>query len=185
MAGRRPKPLAMHKLNGNPSKLSKAVLEGADNPTPEAGIPEMPKGMPLAARREWRRIVPLLLANGLLSKVDGKPLAQYCIAFARGEEAQKLIDKYGPVIQTSFRDKEGNIVIGDLKNNPAVSQALAWSKLMKSYLIEFGLTPASRRNLKIAKESANDPVEEFMNRSKPTGTGPIPVPMRPEDAPDE
>ncbi len=181
MGGRRPKPLAMHQLNGNPSMLSKAELSGADNPQPESGVPEMPKGMPLAARREWRRITVLLLGNGLLSLVDGKALAQYCIAFARSEEAQKLIDKYGPVIQTSYQAEDGSLVVGDLKTNPAVTQAMQWAKILKSFLIEFGLTPASRRNLKIQKQEQDDPGSDFMNRRKPTGTGPIPVPVKPED----
>jgi P27 family predicted phage terminase small subunit len=185
MAGRRPKPLAMHQLNGNPSMLSKAELSGADNPQPENGIPEMPKGMARLARREWKQITPLLLSNGLLSKVDGKALLAYCEAYARWQEAAKLIDKYGPVIRTSFETKDGEIILGDLKSNPAVSQTMQWLKLMKSYLIEFGLTPASRRNLKINKVPANDPGEDFMNRRKLTSVGSIPTPVRPEDMIDE
>ena len=181
MAGRRPKPLAMHQLNGNPSMLSKAELTGADNPQPESGIPEMPKGMALLARREWKHITPLLLKNGLLSGVDGKALMAYCEAYGRWQEASKLVDKYGPVIRTSFQTDEGEIVLGDLKTNPAVSQSMQWLKLMKSFLIEFGLTPASRRNLKINKTPVNDPGEDFMNRRKLTSVGSIPVPVRPED----
>lgn len=182
MAGRRPKPLAMHQLNGNPSMLNQRELSGVDNPQPETGLPEMPKGMPRAARREWKQITPLLLANGLLSTVDGKAIMGYCVAYARWEEADKLIDKYGPVIQTSYEDKQGNLVIGDLKANPAVAQADKWLSRMKSFLIEFGLTPASRRNLKVTKKDANDPMTNFLNRKKPN-SGPIPIPVRPEDMP--
>lgn len=183
MAGRRPKPLAMHRLNGNPSMLNAAELSGVENPQPELGIPEMPKGMMPAARREWKAICKLLLTNGLLTLVDGKALMAYCNAYARAEEAQKIIDKYSPVIQTSFLDKEGNLVIGDLKANPAVAQAKMWLSLMKSFLIEFGLTPASRRNLKAVRKAPGDPMEDFMNSNRSSGP-PIPIPMRPEDEPD-
>lgn len=186
MAGRRPKPLAMHKLNGNPSMLSKAELEGRDNPQPESGIPEMPKGMPALARREWRRITRELLAIGLLSMADGKALMGYCVAYAYWQEADKLIHKYGQVIQTSFQDAQtGETIIGDLKANPACGLADKWLARMKSFLTEFGLTPASRRNLKVTKAPANDPGEDFMNRRKLTGTSSIPVPVRPEDMPAE
>ena len=138
--------------------------------------------MPLLARREYRRITQDLLTVGLLSKVDGKALMGYCVAYAYWQEADKLIHKYGQVIQTSFEDKKtGEIIIGDLKANPACGLADKWLSRMKSFLIEFGLTPASRRNLKIAKVATNDPGEEFMNRRKPLGTGPIPMPVRPED----
>lgn len=169
MAGRRPKPLEIHRINGNPSMLSKAELEGKDNVNPEKGAPEMPKGMPHVARREWKKITKELLAIGVLSRVDGKALMGYCVAYANWQAAQKCLDKYGPVIQTSFQDeKTGEIILGDLKNNPAASQAKIWLMAMKSFLIEFGLTPAARRNLKIEKKDEEDPMQQFLNRKQKT-----------------
>jgi len=43
---------------------------------------------------------------------------------------------------------------------------------MKSYLIEFGLTPASRTKLKIAPKPVEDPMAKFLNENgaaNPTG----------------
>lgn len=177
MPGRRPKPLAMHALNGNPSMMSKAELSGSDNPRPDPGLPEMPKGMPKAARREWKQVTKLLLANGLLTNVDGKALAGYCICFARQEEAQKLIDKFGPVIQTSFLNREGDVIIGDLKANPAVAMADKWLARMKSFLVEFGLTPASRRNLHVEAKKPGDEMEDYLSQKRPRA----PITVRPED----
>lgn len=182
MAGRRPKPTAIHKLNGNPSMMSKEELEGADNPQPELVAPELPRGLSHAARREWHRIVHDLLEIGVLSKVDGKALAAYCICYARNEEAQKDIDKYGQVIQTSYKDsRTEEIIVGDLKANPAVGNALKWMTAMKSFLIEFGLTPASRRNLKITKK-VDDQMEQFLKRkSSRPATGPLLMPVPPDE----
>lgn len=180
MAGRRPKPAAMHRLNGNPSMLSKSELNEAENPQPALVEPEMPKGMPKPARREWRRIVPLLLNLGVLAETDGLALAAYCQAHALVEQAQKEIDAHGLTFIQKFENKEGDIVDGDIKANPAVTIFMQAQKVMKSFLIEFGLTPASRRNLKINKKAAGDPMEAFMNRkSRPQGKGPTlltPVP---------
>ena len=181
MAGRRPKPLAIHRLNGNPSMMSKADLEGADDVQTEVEAPEMPRGLSRAGRREWKRIVRDLLEIGCVSKVDGKALAAYCDCFARWEEARKLIDKYGQVIETTFMSKDGELIVGDLKANPACGLADKWLGRMKSYLIEFGLTPASRRNLKLTKRASADPMEQFLNRKKPQGESkPLLTPVAPD-----
>lgn len=179
MAGRRPKPLAMHKLNGNPSMLSKAELSGRDNPQPKLAIPEMPKGMPPLARREWKKMTQLLFSNGLLSLVDGKALMGYCVAYANWQNAQRALDQYGAVIRTEFQDNEGETHMGDLKSNPAAAQVKVFLALMKSFLIEFGMTPASRRNLKVDKSTPNDPMEEFMKRD--TQERPLLVPTQPDE----
>ena len=174
MAGRRPKPLAIHQLNGNPSHLSQADLSGMKNPQPELVNPEMPKGMSKSARREWRRIVPLLREVGVLSKIDGLALAAYCDAHGMVEEAEKLIRKGGMTFVSHFEDGEGNIVDGDIKANPAVAIKFQALKVMKSFLIEFGLTPASRSKLKIDKPAADDKMEAFL-RKRPAQVTPFVV----------
>lgn len=183
MAGRRPKPLAIHKLNGNPRHMSKAELNGDDNPKPALTAPEMPKGLPRAARREFRRMVPLLQAIGVISEVDGLALAEYCRAHALIEQAQKEIDKNGMTFITHFEDKDGNVIAGDIKANPACSILSTQQKVMKSFLIEFGLTPASRSKLKITKKSDEDPMTQFLNRKTPSAPLQFtpPAPVAPEE----
>lgn len=182
MGGRRPKPLAIHKLNGNPRHMSKAELNGDNNPQPALTAPEMPKGLPRAARREFRRMVPLLQAIGVISEVDGLALAEYCRAHALIEMAQKEIDKNGMTFITYFEDKDGNAIAGDIKANPACSILSTQQKVMKSFLIEFGLTPASRSKLKITKKADADPMEQFLNRKTPSAPLAFapPVPVAPE-----
>jgi len=173
MGGRRPKPLAIHQLNGNPRHFSKAELNGADNPQPDLIEPEMPKGMPKAARREWRRIVPLLKEINVLSKVDGLALAAYCRAHSLVEQAAKEIETGGLTFRVMYEDEDsGKMVPGEIKANPAVGIYMNAMKVMKSFLIEFGLTPASRSKLKVSKSSEADPMANYLNR-KP-GTPPIP-----------
>lgn len=182
MAGRRPKPLAMHRLNGNPSMLSKAEIDAASNPEPRTAVPEMPKGMPKAARREWKHIVPLLVTNGLLTEVDGLALAAYCQAHALVEKAQKEIDETGITFTTHYENEDGTIVDGDIKANPAVAIYLQALKTMKAFLIEFGLTPASRRNLKVNRSDNKDPMEQYIDRKRPQSTGtPLLTPVSPDE----
>jgi P27 family predicted phage terminase small subunit len=190
VAGRRPLPTALKELAGNPGH--RPLNDAEAKPEPRA--PEMPKGMCAAARREWGNIVPLLLKLGLLTRIDGKALAAYCDSYAHWEQARKDIKKYGLVIQSPKCDKLGNVIMvsGDgseildeesgtvrkrilyeLKANPAVSIYNTFAKLMKAYLIEFGLTPASRSKLKIEKPADSDPMEDFLRNRGADGAGQV------------
>ena len=184
MAGRRPKPTAIKELQGNPGHRPL----NAQEPVAPKGEPEMPKGMLPAARREWKRIVPLLIKLGILSSIDGKALAAYCDTYAHWERARKDIEKYGLVIEEPVLDKFNNpICVGaipglppeagakylvKLKQNPAVQIYATFGKMMKSFLIEFGLTPASRAKLKVeAGDGAPDPFEALMALRQAPGIG--------------
>lgn len=182
MAGRRPKPMAMHRLNGNPRHFSQAELNEDDNPQPALIEPEMPKGLSKAARREWKRIVPRLLEIGVLSQVDGRALAAYCDAAAMVEQATKEIVKDGLTFKEEFEDRNGVVHVGSIKANPAVSIKFNAMKVMKTFLIEFGLTPASRRNLKIKPKDDGDAMDKFMKGRRPGGAIPFtaPAPIAPE-----
>ncbi|MGH3631560.1 MAG: phage terminase small subunit P27 family [Sciscionella sp.] len=177
MAGRRPKPLAIHRFEENKSHLSQAELNGGDNPQPELSRPEMPKGMSRGAKREYRRICPLLEAIGVLSIIDGRALAAYCDAAAMVEQAEKEIVKNGMTFVSHFEDKHGNDIVGDIKQNPAVAIKFTAMKVMKSFLIEFGLTPASRAKLKVTKPA--QPEDNFMKPRVPSG----PLVFKPTAAP--
>lgn len=161
----RPKPTALKKLAGNPGNYP---LNDAE-PTPTVGVPEMPKGLRRAAQREWKRIVSELLQLGVLTVVDGKALAMYCDAYADWQEAQRDCVKHGLVLDSPVLDEENKpIIVGGQaltvrKVNPAFTVKSAAQKTLKSFLIEFGLTPASRAKLKIPAKPKVDPMEAFLN----------------------
>lgn len=156
--GHNAKPTAIKALQGNAGHRK----PNHDEPKPDLGVPEKPKGMPRAASREWDRIVPALLKLGVLSIVDGKALAAYCDAYAYWEKARKEMDDHGLVVEEPILNKEGDEIGSKYKANPAVSIYATMGKLMKSFLVEFGLTPASRSKLKIEKPKPVDPMDEFM-----------------------
>lgn len=129
MAGRRPKPTKLKILNGNPGKRP---LPG-DEIDPGSGAPDMPSWLPHAAQDEWRRIVPRLLALGLLSDVHLGALVGYCEAFAEVKLCLETLAA-GAFVETP----------SGLKTHPAARLKDAASKRMKGYLVEFGLTPAAQ-----------------------------------------
>jgi P27 family predicted phage terminase small subunit len=155
MPGRRPKSTRLKILEGNRGHRR---IDG-DDFQPPVGVPEMPKGLSPAARREFRFMCRELLDRELLTVVDGKALTVYCEAYSQAQDALRDIEKYGQLIDIPPLDRktgkvklgaDGRPVIGHRQKNPAIGTYKQMSRLMKSFLTEFGLTPASRRNLNIS-----------------------------------
>lgn len=102
----------------------------------------------------------------MLSLIDGKALAAYCHAYARWSQAEEEVDRLGLIISEGIYDKEGNELGTKYKRNPAVTISNDALKMMKSFLIEFGMTPAARSRLRVEKpaDEGKDPFEKFLNR---------------------
>jgi P27 family predicted phage terminase small subunit len=142
MRGRKPVPAAVTAVKGNPGKRKAR----ADPPAPPEAAPACPDHLSDAARAEWRRIVPELLAVGVLATVDRAALALYCVAYARWEDAeQKLIESGGEVVKT----RSGYPI-----QNPYLSIANKAMDQIHRYLAEFGMSPSSR--MRVAKSSHGD-----------------------------
>jgi len=150
MPGPPPKPTALKQLEGNPGKRRLNRKE------PKFScIQKCPSFLDAEAKREWRRISAELLAVGLLTSADRVALAGYCAAFSRWVKAEKLRQQAPAVLQSKRT--------GALYSNPIVGEASAALDQLRKYLIEFGLTPASRSRLQIEPSSKDtDPFTEFM-----------------------
>ena len=154
MAGRRPLPTAIKKLTGN---AGHRPLNDAEPEVP-AGCPERPKGLNWVARREWNNITRDLAAAGLLTRVDGKALMGYCDAYSDWQAAQAMCVKHGISIQQMG-------AFGMVwKTAPWFNQKMMALKTMKSFLIEFGLTPASRARLKVEKPKGDPEGDAVLSR---------------------
>lgn len=164
-SGRRPLPTAVKKLRGNAGKRK---LNDAE-PTPVMGIPEMPKGLGKVAAAEWNSIVPDLMQLGVLSKIDGKALAAYCHAFARWFQAERDVEKYGLLVEEPVLVAGVDSGYIRLKKNPACTVSETAMKTMKSFLVEFGMTPAARSRIRIEKPKEADPFEAYLKKGSSAG----------------
>lgn len=133
MRGRKPKPTALKLLEGNPGKRALP----RDEPRPAAGLPTCPTHLCAKARREWRRIGQELAAVGMITRVDRAALAAYCAAYARWADAETKAQEQGILVKTN----------GQVMTNPYIRVAESAMKLMRQFLVEFGLTPSSRSRL--------------------------------------
>jgi P27 family predicted phage terminase small subunit len=113
----------------------------------------MPQWLTGDARKEWKRIVPILEKMGILAEVDRTMLALYCKAYAEWREADDLIK--------SLLIKQPS---GRICQHPAlVIRDSAFHRLYKT-CSEFGMSPSSRTGLSITPKSRkNDDKSRFFN----------------------
>lgn len=144
--GPKPKPIALKLLGGNPgNRPAQATGTGRAR----KGRPEKPADLTGEASREWDRIVPELEAAGWLAVVDRAGLSAYCFAWAQMVWAESVMQAEGAIIREPVQTSKGEIIPGfeKLKAHPAVKIHAEASGRVRSYLAEFGLTPASRSRL--------------------------------------
>jgi P27 family predicted phage terminase small subunit len=150
MPGPPPKPTALKTLAGNPGH--RPLNHAEPQPT---GVPKCPPHLDKDAKKEWKRISKELIALGLLTEVDRAALAAYCSAWSRWVAAEEHIAKLGLVVKAPS---------GYPINNPYVGIANVAMDQMRRFLIEFGLTPASRSRIHIDQKQKSDvdPFTAFM-----------------------
>jgi len=133
------------------------------NPDPPLGIPQPPKKLDGDAKKEWTRMLERLNLSRTLSTVDDGALYQYCRLFAETESIAETRDGILATIAL-LEQRLGEI---ELSNEGYVVTLQELSKLrhleagaltrvrmgrmaLRAYLVEFGLTPASRGRVKVA-----------------------------------
>jgi P27 family predicted phage terminase small subunit len=165
--GHNRKPTRLKKLQGNPGKRNTNRRE----PRPRPGAPQKPASLAKEAHAEWDRISPILEKMGVLTTADGAALEAYCKLHALNLKAEAAIEKYGIVLA-----KVDEVGVSVLKKNPAVSIFESTSRLIRSFLQEFGLTPASRSKVAASEGrdlepdvKAQDQLQDFLDR-KPAST---------------
>ncbi len=167
--GTRRKPRALHLVDGTlqASRHGSAADAAADARANRATrVPCPPAALKGSARAEWRRIAPLLHERGLLSTRDRAALTAYCRAWGVMIDAQKVIDAEGLFVVSA----KGNRI-----QHPAVGVANRASVELRSYLIEFGLSPSAEARLTGGAKQDADPLAEFERedrKQREAGRGP-------------
>lgn len=130
----RPKPTKVKDRQGNP---------GHRRPNPAEpdwqGATTCPHWLPTPAKSEWRRLAPHLELQGMLTPATRAAFAGYCLAYAQVVIAARFLESRAACGSLKYRNRKS----GALKAWPEVAIIHASSELMRKYLIEFGLTPAS------------------------------------------
>lgn len=153
MAGRRPKPTHLKVVTGNPGKRKLNDKE----PMPEREIPSPPSHLTDWGKVAWVKLTMLLDGMGILTVADTLALERLCDIYADILQLRITIAEEG---RTYTVQTEGGFLI---KANPAVAMLADADRRFKSYLVEFGLTPAARTKVKVNgdDDKKEDPLNQF------------------------
>lgn len=76
MGNRGPKPVPTAVLSHRGSWRAKIK---PNEPKPQNGTPQCPQWLNGEAKKIWKKIVPQLVRNGIMTKLDGFAFARYCL----------------------------------------------------------------------------------------------------------
>lgn len=117
--------------------------------------PAPPSWLSLDAKKEWRRIMPILVKRRILTTADLGSVENYCICIGTAREAERHLQQHGHVFE-AFKDTEDGIVSVGMKRNPSslvLKDAIAASRQLAA---ELGLTPVSRSRPAIREDDDDD-----------------------------
>lgn len=137
VAGRKPKPTAQKKLEGNPGKRK---LNGSE-PKATPGAPDCPAYVTGEARKEWDRVIPLLAEMELLAHADLGTIATYCQAYGEAFDAQLKLNKEGLTVKVN----------GQVIPHPLINIRRKAQQMMLSAGSQLGLNPSARSRIHIEK----------------------------------
>lgn len=154
MAGRRPTPSALKLVTGNPGKRPLNKKE----PKPRTRTPVCPPHLDAKGKAVWKKLCAILKRMGVLTEADGLALERLCDCYSDILQCRDLVEQAGRTYTTI--DQNSNTLI---KSNPAVAQLRAADAQFKSYLVEFGLTPAARSKVNVDPDDKkkDDPLGSY------------------------
>ena len=155
--GRKAIPSKIIDLRGGTAHTHKKPRE--NEPEPACVVPSCPSFLSEDAKKEWKRIVPLLDDVKLLSYMDMSVVAAYCQAYGEWKNAVTELHKEG-----------AGMVILDVRGIPKLNPWVklsreAFDRMLKAGAL-LGLSPSSRVGLKVEKPKSASKAEKFRARKK-------------------
>lgn len=154
------KPTQLKMIQGNPGKrqLNNDVKFSASDK-----VPEPLKHLDKIAKKEWKRLAPVVFKVGLLTEGDLAAFGSYCSAYSTWYHAEKnlqaAMSENGGVM-TFVTDK------GYQQQIPEVGIVNQARLNMVKIAREFGLTPSSRSGITAAEKDEENSIMEFIRGSK-------------------
>jgi P27 family predicted phage terminase small subunit len=124
---------------------------------PEVGAPSMPRDLSREAKKAWKRLVPELVRYNLLSKVDADALEDLCETIGLIKILRRSINATQELLLTKDEDPARAIEVatpnGMRIQSPTYQALNREREKLRSWLAEFGLTPAQRARVTTAIRS--------------------------------
>ena len=150
-----PKPSNIARAEGNPGKRRLNDRE----PQPRNVAPKCPDHLDERARKEWRRLVPVLRRMKVLTEADGMALGNLCQTYSTLIKAQAKLSELGIL----YKSPSGYVMQSPLLG--IVNQCVdTINKLSR----EFGLTPAARSRIIAHEEDyGEDELHRLLSMPRP------------------
>jgi len=144
-----PQPLPLKVLGGNAGRRPLDLSAGVN---PPIAVPDAPRHLGRAARKEWKRITPLLEELGLISGLDRAALALYCQTAGRLDELETAFNaKVQSLVDQGTAYSEAVYLVSYSVTPSGYAQQSVLAQLINRnreqvhrYLMHFGLSPAAR-----------------------------------------
>lgn len=171
----------VHILHGNQSKKTAAQLTDSSL-QPVNEIPGCPAHLLKEAKKEWKRITPVLIQYGLLSKLDRAALAAYCQSWAllvyveeRIRRNMELAEKKRAECESKGEEYKGGDGLVEITSNGNMIYSPYWVMRTRAHyaceraLINFGLSPAARGRVTPSTRLQKDLFDTPAEPGAPTG----------------
>jgi P27 family predicted phage terminase small subunit len=145
-AGRKPKPVELRLIQGNPGKRPV-------KPTPKYAplTDHAPNELPPLGKALWRRLTQHLKPIQLVQATDREALLVLCDMWATYCSAMAVVREHGTLVTTRSKSNER----AGLTVNPAWRVARDAARQMEGLWGSFGLTPADRARLTMGDGSGD------------------------------
>lgn len=160
MGQRGPKPMPPE-LKAITGARQRHAVDLASGVHPAVKAPPMPHMLIGPARKEWKRVTPLLLELGLLTALDRAALTMYCEAWGRyAQLLQQLVDEQAAAVAAGrastapyFREMPSGIV----RDSPLARALTEAREGVDRMLGHFGLSPAQRGRVTASRDFGDQP----------------------------
>ena len=143
--GPKPQPTATKKLRGNPGRRPLSERE----PEVKASKLTPPRWLGDEAKKEWKRVAPVLLKAKVATALDRAILTSYCEAWGAYIQACKDLAKYGGAVLVS--KKTGQAYLSPWLNAKSMAE-----KQMRVCAVEMGMSPSSRSRVQVSGDDEPD-----------------------------
>lgn len=152
--GPAPMPAAARRARGDTRHIGRNKLAHLDDqsPCPPDGEPTFPPGLSAAARREWKRLVPQLLAtDGLLKQIDGDALAGYCEDLVEVRYLRSEVQRLRAAVAKAAKEppQDGTQPPSEAPVLPLLKQIGIIEARCIQHRREFGMSPSARTRVKV------------------------------------
>jgi len=121
---------------------------------PEVGAPPLPRDLSREGKKAWKRLTPELVRYNLLSKVDSDALEDLCETIGLIKVLRRSINASQELLRSEDKDPAAAITMktpnGMAVQTPVYQALNREREKLRSWLAEFGLTPAQRARVTTA-----------------------------------